>query len=120
MGKKETVRVEFDPPRIVEEVGKALKLTAEGEDDLWLPTTTTLLEYVGGTVEAATVPRFIAEDQGLIVVDCPQEENNNDSMAHAELWKWCKELVYHPPDSEEWGRAMDMIGEIITEARGDE
>ncbi len=80
MGKEETVRVEFDPPRHVEEVGKALKLTAEGEDDLWLPTATTLLEYVGGTVEAATVPRFIAEDRGLIVVDRLQEENDDDSM----------------------------------------
>ncbi len=76
----ETVRVEFDPPRQCEEVGKALKLTAEGEGDVWLPTATTTLEWDGGIVVAATIPRFIALDRGLIVVDCPQEENNDNSM----------------------------------------
>ncbi len=37
-----------------------------------------------------------------------------------ELEKWCKELVYQPFNSREWGEAMDAIGYIITEDETDD
>ena len=71
----ETVRVEFDPPRQCEEVGKALKLTAEGERDLFLPTAMTQLEWDGGTVVAAVIPKFIAVKEGLVATSFLKEDD---------------------------------------------
>lgn len=90
----ETVRVEFDPPRQCEQVGKAWKLSAEGEDDLWLPTAETReLVQEGETVVAATIPQWLAVKEKLVddngesyrdaVWDGPSflgEEERNDKM----------------------------------------
>ena len=77
----ETVRVEFNPPRHVEEVGKALKLTADGEDTIWLPMTVTTLHRKDEKAVAATMPSYIAEDRELVIADCFQEEQTHDKMS---------------------------------------
>ncbi len=86
----ETVRVEFDPPRQFEEAGKTWKLSAEGEATVYFAKIHTQLELDGDTVRAVTIPRYIAEDRGLVGVDCLQEddsyqkEQTHDNMSRSD------------------------------------
>lgn len=75
----EPVRVAFDPPRQCKQHGKSWILTCDGEQDVFLPQSQTSLEMDGDAVAAVTVPKFIAEDRGLVVVDVSLEEHNNNT-----------------------------------------
>jgi len=73
-----------EPPRKCESFGKAFKLTADGQEDVWLPVSKTELEVTGEAEElvtAATMPRFIAEDRGLIEdAHSPVETTTSETM----------------------------------------
>jgi len=81
----ESVRVEFEPPRKCESFGKAFKLTADGQEDVWLPVSKTELEVTGEAEElviAATIPRYIAEDRGLLKdAHSPVENSPAETMS---------------------------------------
>ena len=66
----ETVRVEFNPPRSVRTVKKSYFMTADGCEKLQLPVKDTDIEWAetpdGQTAIGATIPRWLAEDRGLV------------------------------------------------------
>lgn len=68
----DTVRVEFDPPRQCEEHGKSWCLSADGEATVYLPKSQTQLERKDTeTVRAATIPQWLAINEGLAEDDRP-------------------------------------------------
>ena len=77
----ETVYVEFEPPRKVAERKKSYWLSAvgtEGEADIQLPVRKASLNCEdtpdGEIVVGAWIPRYIAEDRGLV----PSQENDDE------------------------------------------
>ena len=74
------VEITFDPPRVCRTAKKSYWLSAEGEEDLQLPVTSTTLFHTEAPntelINMALMPRFIAEDRGLI-----DSENRNDDVS---------------------------------------
>ena len=54
---------------------------------MFLPQSRTTLEQKHGLVVAVSVPGFIAEDRGLVAVECNQE-HNDDEQAGMTLEDW--------------------------------
>lgn len=63
----DNIRVEFDPPRTCEEVGKAWRLSADGEDAKFMPKSqvTPIVDQEGNAI-AMVMSRFIAENEGFV------------------------------------------------------
>jgi hypothetical protein len=82
----ENIRIPFNPPRQCKEAGKTWKLSAEGEDDLFLPITLTQREFDGNEVVAAVIPQWLAVKEGLVEDDEPSLQGEEDDKMTRDDW----------------------------------
>jgi len=105
----EMVTVEFDAPRTIRQINRSYFLAADGQDEVQLPCSKTTLiteDTPGGTVAiGAKIPRFIAEDRGLI--DAPKEETTTvDAMTRYDWFLLGSTVALLAGDCESPGRVM--------------